>query len=451
MAHVQKIQNLARKFRKDENGSFALSFAVSALTLMIAAGAAYDMNQLHASKAKAQLISDTVGLTATAYVKNHGKPPKSSKDGYVHNHTYSAKKEGFDLGPATAGKSDVKFRVVYDEKKGQATVHMKGELETSFMGMFGYQNLSFANKSVVKYSASDLKDPASIFLVMDNSGSMNWGDKTLSGKYGTTLQPGTQRRITGLKKTVSNFNDYLGKTVGSNTKDKTKQYLRMGMTAYNSSLIPTRTVVPKWGTLSNGNIQRMVAGGGTDPRKSMAQAYEWMQKENRIHEKVNGSKDPLKYVIFMSDGVNNKEYVCDWRNQKGTKQWRAKINGRYYYWNYSRRKPRNNAVEGRRSNCRYEANATKATLDICNKLKKNGVEVYTIGYALEPGRYATNPPSTRWKTTLSSSSSKEAYDFLKGCASDPDHFVKAENTAALEAAFDKIGADIIADVIRIAS
>lgn len=82
-------------------------------------------------------------------------------------------------------------------------------------------------------------------------------------------------------------------------------------------------------------------------------------------------------------------------------------------------------------------------------MKNAGVKIYTIGFALEPGDYTgyTNRQIAR----LSSYSSNKAYTFLRSCASSPDHFVKAENTAALNDAFDKIGKDIISDVIRVAS
>lgn len=451
MRHVEKLRKLIARHRKDERGSLSLPFAVSLLTLVTAVGTTFDINQVQASSSRSQHIADMIGLTATVYVKNHGKPPTKDSDGFVHGKTYSAKAMGYDVGPATKGGNDVQFKVTYDNEKKQAVVYMKGAVDTSFMAMFGQKSLAFDSSSTVVYAQSDLKDPASVFLVMDNSGSMGWDDKKSVSSSNRQRPQGAQARISGLKLTVKNFNDYLSDSVGSNTGNNTTKYLRMGMTAYNSRIINARTVNPRWGTLTNGNINSMRAGGGTDPRQSMNRVYSWMLGENAQHERVNGSKDPLKYVIFMTDGVNARQRVCNWENRNGTGYWRKRRNNGTYQYKSQWNKPNGNGwVEGR-DRCTYEPRANIETLQTCTRLKSMGVEIYTIGYALEPGSYATRPPSSQYWTTLSTSSSTTAYNFMRSCASDADHFIKAENTAALQAAFDKIGADIVADVVRVAS
>lgn len=415
MTHKNKLWCLADRYKKDEEGSLALTFAVSALTLIMATGAAYDISQLHSSKAKAQLVSDSVGLTATAYVKNHGKPPQNSKDGFQHNKTYSAKEQGFTMGKATNGDNDVKFKVVYDDKKGEATVYMKGEMATSFMGMFGQNKVSFTNKTVVKYSQSDNGDPASIFLVVDNSGSMAWHDKRKKSR-GARSPAGAKPRIDGAKAEIKKFNAYLqdsleGKSKSSKSKGKrlkklkkakdSQKFLRMGMTAYSSGMLSHLTVNPRWGTIPSSSVNRLRASGGTYPDTAVTAVESWMKKEDKIHKAVNKSKKPLKYVIFMTDGVNSS------------------------------------------------STTERRTLQSCARMKAEGIQIYTIGFALEPGYYRAYYD---WQTyQMRSYNSTRAYNFLKECASSPDHFVKAEDTSALNEAFDKIGEDIIADVIRIAS
>ncbi len=442
------FRKLALRHARDEKGSISTMFALSALTILMAVGATYDVSQLQSSSVRSQQVADIVGLTATVYVKNHGHPPTTDEEGFVNGKEYSAKALGYNIGPATNGSNDVKFTVNYSSTEKQATVTMSGTVQAAFMGMFGQSQLAFNNVSVVKYSQSDLKDPASVFLVLDNSGSMAWDDKPRIGYYGSRPSD-AQARIDGLKSTVKEFNDYLGDSITATTSGYASEYLRMGMTAYNSGVISSRTVSPRWGTLPSTSISSMIANGGTDSRDSMNKVYGWMQGESAMHAAVNGSTDPLKYVIFMTDGVNNEDWVCNWVPDNHSNYWRKET---YYGYKYhSGYEPWGWGWEEGREECSYVSNANIQTLETCTNLKNAGVEIYTIGYALEPGTYATDPPSNYYTTSQSSSSADTAYNFLRSCASDADHFVKAENTEKLKAAFDKIGADIIADVVRIAS
>lgn len=450
MSKFVKVAQQVQNYKQDERGAFSIMFAVSALTLIMAAGVAYDTNRLLSTKSRAQLTSDSIGLVASIYVKNNGQSPKSNSDGFVHNRWYDAKTAGVDFGAATASGNAAKFKVVYDSENAQAVVHVSAEMRPSFMNAFGVSKMTFNSKSVVKYAQSDVKDPASVFLVMDNSGSMGWGDKIKPSKNGA-VAPGTQRRITGLKSTVKEFNDYLGAAVAPDPSNPDKKFLRMGMTAYSSGLISSRTVNPMWGTLPTVSINAMVAGGGTDSRQSMAKARTWMQGEGVFHKAMNGTDKPLKYVIFMTDGVNNQQYVCEWTNKNGTGYWRKKKKNGQYKYKWSWKKPKGKGwVQGEES-CSYKSVANDQTLQTCTAMKNEGVEIYTIGYALEPGTYPTNPPNSWGTTTQNQTTTDTAYNFLRSCASSADHFVKAEDTEGLKDAFDKIGADIATDIIRIAS
>lgn len=423
MGKLTKLKQLIGRFRNDESGSIATMFGVSALTLTVAVGTTFDIGQVQSSASRAQQVADIVGLTATVYVKNHGIPPKNDKEGFMHGKSYSAKEMGFDMGPATNGSGDVNFTVYYDDKKGEAVVKLTGKIQTSFMGIAGQKYLGFESEATVKYSESDNGDPASIFLVLDNSGSMAWSDKQITGQereqvsyncggwrrprtcyyytYVYKTPPGTRARIDGLKSEVKKFNDYLTETVEEKTKGKANEFLRMGMSVYASGLLSYRTVQPKWGTLTSNEINRLGASGGTYPDGAMRQTENWIGPEDAIHKNKNGSDKPLKYVIFMTDGVNSSS-----------------------------------TTETR-------------TLQSCTRMKNAGVKIYTIGFALEPGDYTGY--TNRQRARLSNYNSAKAYNFLRQSASSNDHFVKAENTAALNDAFDKIGADIISDVIRVAS
>ncbi len=409
-----KLNQLITNFKRDQSGSLGVVFGASALTIMIAVGTTYDINQVQSSSVRAQQVADIVGLSATVHVKNFGEPPATDEEGYMHGKTYSAKEEGFNVGAATKGSNDITFKVLYDKDRGEAVVKMNGSIQTSFMGAFGQESIAFNTESTVKYAQSDNGDPASIFLVLDNSGSMAWSDKQITERKRVRVRSGrryfwqwqyvaagSKPRIDGLKTEVKKFNDYLQETVEEKTNGESDQFLRMGMSVYASGLINSRTVTPRWGALPNNTINRLAASGGTYPDSAMSQTESWINLEDNIHKTVNGSEDPLKYVIFMTDGVNSSS-----------------------------------TTESR-------------TLSSCTRLKNKGVTVYTIGFALEPGDYI-GYYNTQY-ARLSQASSNKAYNFLRSCASSTDHFVKAENTDALNEAFDKIGKDIVQDVIRVAS
>ena len=90
-------------------------------------------------------------------------------------------------------------------------------------------------------------------------------------------------------------------------------------------------------------------------------------------------------------------------------------------------------------------------------MKAQGVRVFTIGFALEPGKYMTNYRSTFNNNnyaeddtaTIPSSTTDAAYTMLADCASSPDDFVPAADVDSLDAAFAVIGETIIQDVIRL--
>lgn len=400
MSKSASLALLLHDFEADESGTFSLIFAVSALTLIMAMGVAYDTSRLLSTKSRAQMTSDSIGLVATIYVKNNGQSPQSNSEGFVHDRWYDASAAGVDFGDATATGNSTKFKVVYDHLNGQAAVHTSAEMKPAFLNAFGLSTMTFQTKSIIKYAQSSVKDPASIFLVLDNSGSMAWHDKRKANRDAPS-PPNAKPRIQGLKEEVKKFTTYLDQHLEAQTEASAGEFLRMGLTAYSSGLLNHLTVVPQWGTISDTSVNSLQSSGGTDPRTSMALASSWMLAEDRIHEEVNGSMDPLKYVIYMTDGVNNS------------------------------------------------ATATSQTLSTCTSLKSQGVEIYTIGYALEPGYYRAYYD---WQYShLSPSASATAYNFLAACASSEDHFIKAENTQALNAAFDRIGAEIISEVVRIAS
>ena len=82
-------------------------------------------------------------------------------------------------------------------------------------------------------------------------------------------------------------------------------------------------------------------------------------------------------------------------------------------------------------------------------MKDKGWEVFTIGYALQPGIYQMNLPSGSGDAKywgVSPDDIEKATDLLRGSASEPANFILASNADQLEKAFEDIGLSIAQDI-----
>lgn len=398
------LRNISVKYRDDVNASMVTMFGIAAPLLLMAVGVAFDTSQLNNVKGQAQLVADVIGLNASIYVKNNDGPPTNSKDGYLNETWYSANELDLNFGHGISNNNSTRFKVTYDDVADEVRVEVESAVEPVFMQAVGYANIEFTTLSVVKYAKKGHTNPASIFLVIDNSGSMAFDDTPKASQW-ANRPAGAKSRISGLKSELKDFSEHLSTMIVPDPSDPDKKYLRMGMTAYNLDIINSRTVSPRWGTVSSREIDRMDADGGTVPTQALSKVQGWMTAENKKHENVNGSEEPLKYVVLMADGANS----------------------------YS--------------------NSDAQALAVCTSLKNSGVEIFSIGYALEPGYFYTGTwgvTSNRPTYYISPTVKEKAQSFLSDCASSDNHFLLAEDTDALKLAFDKIGAEIVEDAVRIA-
>lgn len=394
---------LARTYRRNADASIPTIFSITAPFVLLVVGTTYDTSQITNMKGQAQLVADVIGLNASVYVKNNGGPPTKENDGFLHNQWYNANEMDLNFGDGIKNGNKTRFKVSYDDIAEEAVVQVESSVVPVFMQAFGYANIEFTTLSTVKYAKKAYSNPASIFLVIDNSGSMAFDDIPMAYYYGP--QPlAAKPRIDGLKTELQGFSDHLAKVIVPNPDEPNKKYLRMGMTAFNADIINARTVSPFWGTISNSDISSLDADGGTVPTQALAKVQSWMNGEDSKHKTMNGNAEPLKYVVMMADGANNSTYD------------------------------------------------DTQSLKHCTALKDAGVEIFTIGFALEPGYFYTGVWGQRYNSPIyyiSPTVKDRAQTFLNSCASSDNHFLLAENADALKAAFDKIGALIVEDAIRV--
>jgi hypothetical protein len=449
-----------RRFAKSENGNIAIMTAFGMLVTLGVAGAAVDFSMVSSSSSRSQNIADVVALNAASFVRMNNEIPTAGSAEGVAPGDYKASDFGFDYqGWVYGGADSVNVNVAYNVAAREAIVTVSGKTVSMFSQIIGKNNLDFSSESVVNFETIELKDVASVALVLDNSGSMAWDDKAYTNNGAQPPTNATQR-LTALENSVINFMDYLSPLVG-NQSETGERILRTGMLAYNTSTIVGRTKLMDWRLLSNSNINTMSASGGTNPTDSMAIAASWMIGEPAIHQAENG-KTPLRYVVLMTDGVNNNNN-SSWIDQSDTDQWRR--SRCQYNWGWScwyeyegaNSKP-SDYVGYWNNGYRYDYDweegrwtrpDDEATLAHCETLKNGGVTVYTIGFGLQPGKYDTNSGNNT--TYIDADTTDQAYEFLAQCATDASTFITANNADELQGAFDTIGADIVAEVIRIKS
>jgi len=456
MGTENKKNALFHRFNRDERGNMGLMMALSTVVILSAVGAAVDFSVVSNADSKAQTIADSSALAAAIHVKNHGSQPSSKSEGPYG--TYTAKELGYEVpGWVIDGAEGMKVDVTYDDNAKEAKVVVSGKTLPTFAQLMGHDYLPFSAETTVKYYDVELKDPASIALVLDNSGSMAWDDKPIifrnNGSYYTPSD--AVPRIDALKTSAKNFMTSLDNLVGDQGLTQIgNRVLRTGMLAYNYQTINTRTVHMKWGTLSNGNINSMKASGGTNSAPPMDTASTWMSLEDAVHRLEHG-KSPLKFVIFMTDGVNTSGNT-GWVPDDTTGYWRkwscSWWNCSYNYYS-ERDYPTYNFAANGFEEGENRLLSNDETLADCQRMKDAGVKVYTIGFALESGWYEENTYSngSMQYEFIDEDTTNSAYAFLQGCASSPKEFVKAENAESLEKAFETIGNDIVQEIIRISN
>ncbi|NNE58671.1 MAG: hypothetical protein HKN36_11235 [Hellea sp.] len=435
-------------------------WAICLVMLIMALGIVVDLTLQMSSKQKTQNIADSIALSSAIYVSHTGHPPQNNSEGFMNNVQYSAA----DLGYSFPGSADVNFKVIYDDVSREARVELTGNLSTKFLQVIQVNQLEFNASSTAKYKEVDSMEPASVVFVMDNSGSMWFDDKPVD-EYNNPPDDAV-RRIDAVKSTLVSFNSYLSQILIDGTGDDTTRYLRTGLLPYNHDIIASDVVQMHWGILNEqSHINPMTPGGATNSSPPIANAWTWLQTERVHHVNENGNADPMRFVIFMTDG-NNTAGSDIWVPEDGTGTWRKLENERrcnrrrcrwVSYYEYYTQSEDDDGDEPEGSG--WEEGRIFLTSDVdtmaaCEDMKNAGVKVYTIGFALEAGTFATNDWSNHPSEdfyVITPETKERSSAVLAACASAPEHFLLAEDADSLEAVFDLIGNDILKEVVRLAN
>ena len=325
MALFRKTNRVLQRLKRDESGTMAIAWAMSITAALGVIGAGIDFSLLAHADSRSQNIADTTALAAAIFVKNNERIPNDRNEGLKG--LYTAAELGYSFEDwVVGGAAGVDINIVYDNDKREATVTVSGQTKPKIMQLLGQGNLDFGSESVVKYQEQELLDPASIVLILDNSGSMHFDDTPLDADG--NRPDGTQPRIDGLEKSTEDMMAFLHDTVGPQDPDgNTPAVLRTGMLPFSDRIITATDVPMKWGRLSATEITDMEPDGATDSSVPLVEANRLLELEHTFHTPETPGKTPLKFIVLMTDGQNT-EGDEEWVARAGTENWRRYVTGR---------------------------------------------------------------------------------------------------------------------------
>ena len=289
------VANIASRFCRDKNGSVMTMAAITLPVIMLSSAVALQHSMTVSAENKVQLWTDTALMAGVTEASNM---ESISDETLVKNKIkeYSDKflQVGFD---ETSGAEYVSSEVSYNPETKVATLTVSYKYPTVMASITGdEQNVQQVIAEVI-LSVQE-KTPLSMYLVLDKSGSMGWNQYN---------RPSSNNRMVALKAAVASL------TQKMINEDPDKKYVRMGAVAYSSYNYHTH-VSMNWDPATvNTYTQSLSPGGGTNSSGAMRSAYYALRgnSEETAHATKNEG-DPKKFIIFMTDGVNNHSLYDVW-------------------------------------------------------------------------------------------------------------------------------------------
>lgn len=424
-----------QKLKENVDGNVSLMFAVSFTATFVVIGATLDLSLMYSSKSKLQHLTDAAALAAL----QHDGTIAEKEDFFIEYVNLIAKASGEDGSIVTT---------VVDVKKTDELLSLDASVNVGFdlMMLGGYQELdTISVDSSVQVGLSDIE----IALVIDISSSMRgnrlteakksaaffidqiFNDVSLNGRVGISFVPfgGTVR--------VPVEMGYLLETPDEGIQSYSKNWIdgkwnqcfefenddiREGI-----NLEDTFQAIPDFWSWNRTNpwcplegnemmpltndvdrlkakIDMLSLSDGTGSDHGMLWGYETLNEDWK--NKLPGGMEDTpaannstikKVLVFMTDGgITSQHYVRD-RDKVGLPPFNSKRKTRINY-----------------------GNSLTTFYSLCQKAKKDGIELFTIGYNINNSKHE-NP--------------------LKTCASSGAHYIDAR-TGDLEEVFAGIADSI---------
>lgn len=269
---------IVKNFCRDENGNFAILFAISATLLLIGAMVAIDINQMVSAKTKVAAITDAAALAGAQAFDQPNRIQVVQEYLTENSNEYL---------PSTMINNPI---IRFDDNAQEVHVSIDAHAELPFAKIMGLKDRAVAYKSVAAYP--DAMDPLTIAFALDISGSMGWS--TADGQVKIdTLKSASAQLFQIIEQKVKN----------PSSIDK---YIRTGVSAFNSGLAVDQDM--EWGfETTKTTIQELTAGGTTNTFSALENAHKQILDDRmvRLTEDPGFNLSTLdEFVIFMTDGEN---------------------------------------------------------------------------------------------------------------------------------------------------
>lgn len=417
---AQTVSNPIRTFASDERGTIAIIFSLCIFVLFSIIGLALDIGRLYHISGKIASASDAAVLAAAKSLRLANLSDADVKK--VAEQYFTSDMAGAGSDYATIDSISVNI----DRAKGSVGIDVAASVSTTFARVAGVTAFNLPKSSVAIFDSKDLE----VSLQLDMTGSMS-GQKIVDLKAATknlldVLMPDSP---TGQKVRVGfapfsagvNVGPYLKAVDGNRSAPNTCTYerrtaanektdapplgtsdsfkIRTDLTG-NVQACPNAQLVPLTedkgylkGTVNTFNANASTAG-------QLGASWAWYLLSPNWSTVWPASSTPAAYndgrtiktVILMTDGVYNT--IGGVQSLDDSVQ----------------------AVQ-----------ASNLSVDICSNMKGKGIVVYTVGFDVNHA----------------GSQKQRVIDTLTACASDPTKFFRAEDGAALDAAFRQIAQDIV--------
>lgn len=406
------FNHTAAHYSKDTSGNVALLFAISTFFIVGLLAMAVDLSNSYSAKQRLQDTSDAIALLA-AKDKSLDTPAKLEVAAQaLYDATYPGQKG---------------IRIVIEDirRDGDAvTIVSKNNVDTYFGGVFNKSDLDVGVTSTAVFSKASLD----VALVLDTTGSM--GQSVNGRRGGPSKMKGLKTAANGLINTFDNLDN----TDLRLSVVPFAQYINVGKINSKAGWLDFANADQQsWkgcvGSRLNGNDESPTERGGAIPAlpgqycaneilpltSNMASArrsinglkprgwtyipsgitWGWRTLEGELPKKVAeapAKDDHKRVMVIMTDGENT-------RSKSGLTH------------------------EGENLN-----NANRKTARLCESVKNDDIEIYTIAYALDD---------------------KFTKNLMRKCASSTANFFDAGTAADLEKAFEEIGRNL--EVLRVSA
>ena len=399
------------KFQKDEKGTVAIIFGLTAIITTLITGLAIDGGRTYHASLTISSAMDSAALAAAKGIRlenlTDGQARAVAERFFEENMKNSASSY------VVVNSIDVRI----DRPKSAVEIEVDAHVPTLFGGIAGVEKISLPKSAVAIFDAKDIE----VGLQLDVTGSMA-GQKLSDLKAATkdlvdTLipdQPTGQKVRIGYAPYSAGVNAgaYARAVDGNRAAPGNCVYERQNAASQATDVVPTGSNALKTRTDLSGSVQNCPSavvlpltddkrvlkstvdsyrdGGSTAGHLGTAWAWYLISPEwrtvwpNSSEPTAYNDGKTIKVAILMTDG----EY---------------------------------NTVGGVMDDGRFGPVASQTAADTCAAMKSKGVTVYTVGFQLNVPR---------------------AISTLSGCASSSDHFYRVENGNDLRVAFRAIAEQI---------